>query len=159
NQIALRRWAPKQRVTAKGQLKIHEVGFQVAFVEPGFKRMVKEWITPDNHFRFEVRGKVIRQRHPGDRAQTQGEIVAIGKTFVEAKHALQIRRQTTAIAQHKLIPGKHGVELDFGQGGKEDSLGTPRSVEEADLLQFVFEVPREIFEYLVEKGLLTLRRV
>ena len=128
-------------------------------MEPGIKRIVKEWITPDNHFRFEVRGKVVHQRHPGDRAQTQGENVAIGKTFVEAKHALQIRRQTTAIAQHKLIPGKHGVELYFGQGGKEDRLGAPRSVEEADLLQFALEATREILEDLVEKGLLTLGRV
>ena len=128
-------------------------------MEPGIKRIINEWIAPDNYFRFEVGGKVVHQRHPGDRAQTHGEIIAIGKTFVEAKHALQIRRQTTAIAQHKLIPGKHGVELHFVQGGQEDRLGTPRSVEKADLLQFAFEATREILEYRVEKGLLTLGRV
>jgi hypothetical protein len=64
-----------------------------------------------------------------------------------------------AIAQYKLIPGEHGVELYFVQGGKEDRLGAPRSVEKADLLQFAFEATREIFEDLVEKGLLTLSRV
>jgi hypothetical protein len=31
---------------------------------------------------------VVHQCHPGERAHTQGEIVAIGEAFVEAKHAL-----------------------------------------------------------------------
>jgi hypothetical protein len=45
------------------------------------------------------------------------------------------------------------------QGGQEDSLSAPRSVEKANLLQFAFEATREILEYGVEKGLLTLGRV
>src|SRR5262249_38320379 len=156
HQIPVRRWSPPQRITSKSQLEIEVARFHIPLVDVSCEGIANEWMAPDADIRFEVGRIMVRQGRPGDRASPQGHVIAIGKAFVETKHALEILCQATAVAQYKLIPGQHGVEFQFRQGSEEEKLGALRLIEETNGLQFALEVARQVFEDLVKKGLLTL---